>query len=130
MEEFEEKIDAIAEGEDDGESSWISKIYNQFSFFNEGDNSLAESDMEGLEPPLLDTTWGLGQRTNKKGRVRIINTNISSSEIIANATIEESVPLKSSEEHSTKEKRSTDEQEDDVEEKCRVEMWRCFSKVR
>ena len=63
MEEFEEKIDAIAEGEDDGESSWISKIYNQFSFFNDGDNSLAESDMEGLEPPLLDTTWGLGQRT-------------------------------------------------------------------
>jgi len=77
---------------------------------------LAESDMEGLEPPLLDQTWGLGQRTNKR-------------EIMANATIEESVPLNSSEEHPTKEKRSTDEQEDDVEEKCRVEMWRCFSKV-
>ena len=86
--------------------------------------------MEGLEPPLLDTTWGLGQRTNKKGRVLTINTNISSSEIMANATIEDSVPLYSSEEHPTKEKRSTDEQEDDVEEKCRVEMWRCFSKVR
>lgn len=116
LEEFEEKIDAIAEGEDDGETSWISNIYNQFSFFNDGDNSVEEADMEGLEPPLLDTTWGLGQRTNNK-------------EIMANATIEESVPLNSSEEQSTKEKRSTDEQEDDVEEKCRVEMWRCFSKV-
>ena len=48
---------------------------------------------------------------------------------MANATIEESVPLNSSEEQSAKEKRSTDEHEEDVEEKCRVEMWRCFSKV-
>ena len=67
LEEFEEKIDKIAEGEDDGENSWISKIYNQFSFFNDGDNSLEENDMDGLEPPLLDETWGLGVRTRVKG---------------------------------------------------------------
>ena len=67
LEEFEEKIDKIAEGEDDGENSWISKIYNQFSFFNDGENSLGESDMDGLEPPLLDETWGLGVRTRVKG---------------------------------------------------------------
>ena len=67
MEEFEEKIDKIAEGEDDGENSWISKIYNQFSFFNDGENFLGESDMDGLEPPLLDETWGLGVRTGGKG---------------------------------------------------------------
>merc|ERR1712045_533862 len=54
LEEFEEKIDKIAEGEDDGENSWISKIYNQFSFFNDGENTLEENDMDGLEPPLLD----------------------------------------------------------------------------
>ena len=65
--EFEEKVDRIAEGEDDGENSWISKIYNQFSFFNDGDNSLGENDMDGLEPPLLDETWGLGVRTLNKG---------------------------------------------------------------
>ena len=67
LEEFEEKIDKIAEGEDDGENSWISKIYNQFSFFNDGENTLEENDMDGLEPPLLDETWGLGVRTISKG---------------------------------------------------------------
>ena len=67
LEEFEEKVDRIAEGEDDGENSWISKIYNQFSFFNDGENSLEENDMEGLEPPLLDETWGLGVMTRVKG---------------------------------------------------------------
>jgi len=62
LEEFEEKIDRIAEGEESGDNSWISKIYNQFSFFNDEDNSLAEEDMDGLEPPILDETWGLGVR--------------------------------------------------------------------
>ena len=72
LEEFEEKIDKIAEGEDDGENSWISKIYNQFSFFNDGENSLEENDMDGLEPPLLDETWGLGVRTGGKGEFKNI----------------------------------------------------------
>ena len=73
LEEFEEKIDKIAEGEDDGENSWISKIYNQFSFFNDGENSLEENDMDGLEPPLLDETWGLGVRTAGKGEDIFVN---------------------------------------------------------
>merc|ERR1711863_254607 len=80
LEEFEEKIDKIAEGEDDGENSWISKIYNQFSFFNDGDNSLEENDMDGLEPPILDETWGLGVRTAGK-------------DLTANATVEEPVKI-------------------------------------
>merc|ERR1712222_243647 len=46
LEEFEEKVDWIAEGEDDGENSWISKIYNQFSFFNDDENLLEENDMD------------------------------------------------------------------------------------
>merc|ERR1711923_443367 len=62
LEEFEEKIDKIAEGQDGDDDSWISKIYKQFSFFNEVDNELTEADMDGLEPPLLDETWGLGVR--------------------------------------------------------------------
>ena len=62
MEEFEEKIDKIAEGQDGGEDNWISKIYNQFSFFNEVDDTLTDADMDGLEPPLLDETWGLAVR--------------------------------------------------------------------
>ena len=75
LEEFEEKIDKIAEGEDDGENSWISKIYNQFSFFNDGENSLEENDMDGLEPPLLDETWGLGVRTHNQGMASFIMYN-------------------------------------------------------
>merc|ERR1712083_1024860 len=112
LEEFEEKIDKIAEGEDDGENSWISKIYNQFSFFNDGENSLEENDMDGLEPPLLDETWGLGVRTRVK-------------DIIANATIEEAVPLEDEKEDAgtARGKREAAEEnvgEDEIEEKCRV----------
>ena len=64
MEEFEEKIDRIADGQDEGEDNWISRIYNQFSFLNDVDNSLTDSDMDGIEPPILDETWGLGARNS------------------------------------------------------------------
>ena len=65
LEEFEEKIDKIAEGQDDADGSWISQIYNQFSYFNDDvDNKLTEADMDGIEPPLLDETWGLGIRNS------------------------------------------------------------------
>jgi len=126
LEEFEEKIDKIAEGEDDGESSWISKIYNQFSFFNDDDveNSLDENNMDGLEPPLLDETWGLGVRKHLK-------------DIVANATLTDAIPLEEEEAGTARGKRSTDNLgddhvvggEDEVEEKCRVAMWRCLSHV-
>jgi len=126
LEEFEEKIDKIAEGEDDDESSWISKIYNQFSFFNDDDveNSLDENNMDGLEPPLLDETWGLGVRKHLK-------------DIVANATMTDAIPLEEEEAGTARGKRSTDNLgddhvvggEDEVEEKCRVAMWRCLSHV-
>ena len=80
LEEFEEKIDKIAEGQDSGDDNWISKIYNQFSFFNEVDNSLSESDLDGIEPPILDETWGLGLRnssTFKSRLIRLIAVNFS-----------------------------------------------------
>jgi len=121
LEEFEEKIDKIAEGQDGGDDNWISKIYNQFSFFNDVDNQLTDADMDGLEPPLLDETWGLGVR------------NASIKNITANATIEE--PIKLEDEETSRKKRSVDEdveeeeEVEDTEEKCRVEMWRCLSKV-
>lgn len=99
LEEFEEKIDRIADGEDSSNDSWISKIYNQFSFFNDEDNSLVEEDMDGLEPPILDETWGLGVR---------------SKDISANTTVSEAVSL---EKESGKNKRSVEE--DVIEEKYR-----------
>merc|ERR1719430_2822915 len=121
LEEFEEKIDKIAEGQDGGDDNWISKIYHQFSFFNDVDNQLSESDMDGLEPPLLDETWGLGVR------------NGSIKNITANATIGE--PIRIDDETSSRNKRAVDEdveqdeEIEDTEEKCRVDMWRCLSKV-
>ena len=66
LEEFEEKIDKIAEGADGGDDSWIAKIYNQFSFFNDVDNTLTDENMDGIEPPILDETWGL-RETPKSG---------------------------------------------------------------
>ena len=74
LEEFEEKIDKIAEGQAGGDDNWISKIYNQFSFFNDVDNQLSESDMDGLEPPLLDETWGLGVRNGSlRSKLKTLN---------------------------------------------------------
>lgn len=73
LEEFEEKIDKIAEGQDSGDDNWISKIYNQFSFFNDVDNSLTEGDLDGIEPPILDETWGLGLRNSSTFKSGLIS---------------------------------------------------------
>jgi len=118
LEEFEEKVDKIADGKISGDD-WISKIYNQFSFFNDVDNQLTETDLDGIEPPILDETWGLGVRNSSK-----VNENL----IIANTTVDESVKLERSKRDATDE----DDDEDivsDPEEKCRVDMWRCLSRV-
>ena len=55
-------------------------------------------------------------------------------DITANATIEE--PVKLIDEENSRKKRSVDEETqeeeeevEDTEEKCRVDMWRCLSKV-
>lgn len=130
LEEFEEKVDRIAEGEDDGdENSWINRIYNHFSFFNEvGDDHIEDGDMDGLEPPLLDETWGLGDRSS-------LVKNIT-----ANATIEEALKIDEKKENHDdvdRTRRSLDEDaeeeseyvDEETEEKCRVDMWRCLSKV-
>lgn len=44
---------------DKDENSWISQIYDKF---NDGSSSSEPSfakNVEGLEPPMLDETWGL-----------------------------------------------------------------------
>ena len=53
-------------------------------------------------------------------------------EISANATIKDPVKLDNAETVSRKKREATEESEDepmDTEEKCRVEMWRCLSRV-
>lgn len=61
LEEFEDKVDKIANGQDD--NSWIGQLYQQFSSnFGIDGSKLDDDDIgdkEGLEPPILDETWGL-----------------------------------------------------------------------
>ena len=61
LEEFEDKVDKIASGQDD--DSWIGQIYNTFSSnFGMDGSKIDDSELgpkEGLEPPILDETWGL-----------------------------------------------------------------------
>ena len=61
MEEFEEKVDKIANGQDD--NTWIGQLYQQFSnSLGIDGSSIDDKDLgsqEGLEPPILDETWGL-----------------------------------------------------------------------
>ena len=61
MEDFENKIDKLASGGvDDDEHSWISTIYNEFNGNNGSENTDEDfNEIEGLEPPMLDETWGL-----------------------------------------------------------------------
>merc|ERR1711953_1423689 len=117
LEEFEEKVDKIAEGQDTGDS-WISQIFNQFAFLNDVDNQLTENDLDGIEPPILDETWGLGIRNSSQLK-----------KIPTKTTVEEPVKL-DNEETVTRNKREDAEEELlETEEKCRVDMWRCLSKV-
>ena len=61
LEEFEDKVDKIASGQD--EESWIGQLYNQFSSnFGIDGGKIDDADigsMDGLEPPIIDETWGL-----------------------------------------------------------------------
>ena len=61
LEEFEEKVDKIANGQDD--NTWIGQLYQQFSnSLGIDGSSIDDKDLgsqEGLEPPILDETWGL-----------------------------------------------------------------------
>jgi len=123
LEEFEEKVDKIAEGQDTGDS-WISQIFNQFAFLNDVDNQLTEDDLDGIEPPILDETWGLGIRNSSQLK-----------KIPTSTTVEEPVKIDNDETVSRKKREVKEEAEDvkdelmETEEKCRVDMWRCLSKV-
>ena len=61
MEDFEGKVDQIKEGgadiNIDESPSWIHDIFNRYSeYFTLNDTNV---EVEDLEPPMLDETWGL-----------------------------------------------------------------------
>ena len=69
IEDFEDKIDKIAGGDQDKDvNSWINKLYQTFTEDESEDlNSgatvnIENTDLEGLEPPILDDTWGLDEK--------------------------------------------------------------------
>ncbi len=61
LEDFENKIDKIAAGSEapDDENSWISRLYNKFVDNGATEDTGNNANVEGLEPPMLDETWGL-----------------------------------------------------------------------
>ena len=63
LEDFENKIDKIASGVDQDEDSWLNQIYNKFS--EHGDITEGLEEVDGLEPPMLDETWGLKDDSGK-----------------------------------------------------------------
>ena len=62
LEEFENKVERIAqEGENSEDDSWLGRIYQQFKHLMKDEDG-SEPDrynVEGLEPPMFDDTWGL-----------------------------------------------------------------------
>jgi hypothetical protein len=52
-------VDQIAAGHE--ENSWISSLYKKFSdnFISGNADAIQDDQMDGMEPPMLDETWGL-----------------------------------------------------------------------
>lgn len=139
LEEFEDKVDKIANGQDG--DSWISQLYNKFSSSLGVDgNSVDAMDMgdpEGLEPPILDETWGLEdiqklheQESGPTGNVenedqpvpRRYKRSSSDPDDMMNITDEDDID-------------NQEEEEDEYtkslagQEKCRVKFWKCLGGV-
>ena len=56
MEQFEDKLDKLADTKDNPD--WISQLYNRLPFPDDGqDVQVAGGDWGGSEPSLLRTTW-------------------------------------------------------------------------
>ena len=82
LEEFEDKVDKIANGQDD--NSWIGQLYQQFSSNIGIDGSKIDDDdigdKDGLEPPILDETWGLEDihklHESEEGNIDFLETDL------------------------------------------------------
>ena len=59
-------MDRIAQGENAEDDSWLGQVYQQFKhLMKDEDGSEPEGyNVEGLEPPMFDDTWGLADDFN------------------------------------------------------------------
>jgi len=57
LEDFENKIDKLAEGETEEDNSWVGRLYREYKEQEDDDDENDENWMngEGLEAPSLDT---------------------------------------------------------------------------
>merc|ERR1719147_373418 len=74
------------------------------------DKSLADSDMDGIEPPMLDETWGLGIRNASSFKSASANTTISEP-----VKLEESRKKREAQEEDTEDNLDEDDENLDVE---------------
>ena len=65
LEDFENSIDKISSGNGDDEPSWIQKIFYKYrEYVNPFEDDEVVLELDGLEPPMLDETWGIRYETN------------------------------------------------------------------
>jgi len=109
LEDFENKIDKIASGDDKGENSWINDVYNKYGNGTEDDDNEVVPNVEGLEPPMLDETWGLIDGEEKETSTPRVKRN--------HEPIDDQF------------KKDFDDIYETDGATCKTKMWRCFSRV-
>jgi len=109
LEDFENKIDKIASGDDKGENSWINDVYNKYGNGTEDDDNEVVPNVEGLEPPMLDETWGLIDGEDKETSTPRVKRN--------HEPIDDQF------------KKDFDDIYETDGATCKTKMWRCFSRV-
>lgn len=136
LEEFENKVDQIAAGNE--ENSWISQLYNKFNTnFLTGDDKLTPEQLDGMEPPMLDETWGLEdiQRLHNDNSTEPFMEEMNYIPDSQNPNNQTIIETKSS----RKVKgdigdSASDDQDDDLkhlagDQKCSTKFWRCIGNV-
>ena len=108
-------MEALGEKEvdnEEGNESWINNLVREYAKVKKeteeeikSEEETSNLDLEGLEPPLLDPTWGLGVANGTRSRRAVdddTKMNIVADKSVANASTGSG---------------------------CMVEVWRCLSGV-
>merc|ERR1712241_1451329 len=128
LEEFEDKVDKIASGQDD--DSWIGQLYNTFSSnFGMDGSKIDDTELgpkDGLEPPILDETWGLEDLTKPHEHDEDTPIEPRSRSKRSEGTIDE---------NEIDDKDNVEEIDDPIiqmlsgETKCKARFWKCLGLV-
>ena len=122
LEEFEEKIDALGENEEE-KPSWLGSIlqgvFDEADLGEENEEGVVEGsivgdeeDLDYVEPPFLDTRLGGGENTHALVRRRRAEGRRAAARIGKQNDTTEEEKLK---------------EEEEEERSCSVELWRCLA---